>query len=53
MSRKIERLIDKHNEGMESGKIPKPDLKLVITAGKTGYRRPDAVFVIPSGCLRD
>ena len=50
---KIERLIDEHNEGRESGKIRKPDLKLVITAGKTGYRRPDGVFVIPIGCLRD
>ena len=50
---KIERLIEEHNEGRETGKIRKPDLKLIITATKTGYRRPDGVLVIPIGCLKD
>ena len=30
-----------------------PDLKLVITGTKYGYRRDDGVFVIPIGCLKD
>ena len=50
---KIEKLIEEHNEGRENGKIRKPDLKLIITATKTGYRRPDGVLVIPIGCLKD
>ena len=30
-----------------------PDLKLIITGTKYGYRRDDGVFVIPVGCLKD
>lgn len=30
-----------------------PDLKIVITATEFGYLRPDGVFVIPIGCLKD
>jgi len=30
-----------------------PDLKKVITGTQYGYRRPDGVFVIPIGCLKN
>ena len=30
-----------------------PDLKLVITATKYGYKREDGVYVIPIGCLKN
>ena len=48
----LERLIKKHN--LESKiQIRKPDLKIVITGTKYGYKREDGVFVIPIGCLKD
>ena len=50
---RIENLIRKHNEDEILGRIRMPDLKLIITATKTGYRRPDGVLVIPIGCLKD
>ncbi len=49
----IERLIRVHNETGKGGYIRLPDLKLIITATQYGYRRPDGVFVIPAGCLKD
>ena len=30
-----------------------PDLKIIITGTKYGYRRDDGVLVIPIGCLKD
>ena len=36
-----------------SAKTKVPDLKIVITATEFGYLRPDGVFVIPIGCLKD
>ena len=30
-----------------------PDLKIVITGTKYGYVRPDGVYVIPIGFLKD
>ncbi len=48
---RIESLIEQHN-AENSAEIRKPDLKLVITGGQYGYRRPDGVLVIPIGCLR-
>lgn len=50
---KIERLIDEFNKIEEQCPIRKPDLKLIITATKYGYKRDDGVFVIPIGCLKD
>lgn len=44
---KLESLISK------SGKLRKPDLKIIITGTKYGYKREDGVFVIPIGCLKD
>ncbi len=44
---KLEKLI------IESGKLRKPDLKIIITGTKYGYKRNDNVFVIPIGCLKN
>lgn len=49
----IERLIEEHNKEEVQCPIRKPDLKLVITGTKYGYRRDDGVFIIPIGCLKD
>ena len=49
----IERLIDEYNNRDKQCPIRKPDLKIVLTGTKYGYRRPDGVFVIPIGCLKD
>lgn len=50
---KIERLIIEHNESSKHGKLRLPDLKIVITATKYGYKREDGVMVIPIGCLKN
>lgn len=49
----IERLIMKHNKEDSKSKIRLPDLKLVITGGKYGYKTNEDVYVIPIGCLKD
>ena len=49
----IENLIKKYNEKENRVPLRLPDLKLVITATKHGYKRNDGVFVIPIGCLKD
>ena len=49
----IERLIGEYNKRGNTCPLRMPDLKLVITGTKYGYRRDDGVFVIPIGCLRD
>ena len=48
---KIESLIIAHNNSNPKSLIRRPDLKIVITATKYGYKRDDDVFVIPIGCL--
>ncbi|MDO4842938.1 MAG: DUF4143 domain-containing protein, partial [Phoenicibacter congonensis] len=48
----LQRLIEEHNKKSKS-KIRLPDLKIVVTGSKYGYRRDDGVFVIPIGCLKD
>ena len=50
---KIEELIKKHNEAEPEEAIREPDLKIVLTGGEYGMRRPDGVFEIPIGCIRD
>lgn len=50
---KIENLIKQHNEKERQCPIRLPNLKIVITGSKYGYRRKDGVFVIPIGCLKD
>lgn len=49
---KIERLIKEHND-KNTIKLRLPDLKMVVTGTKYGYLRPDGVYVVPIGCLRD
>ncbi|MCR5565461.1 MAG: DUF4143 domain-containing protein [Clostridiales bacterium] len=49
----IERLIIEHNKKDEQVPLRLPDLKMVITGTKYGYVRPDGVYVIPIGCLKD
>ncbi|MCQ2085167.1 MAG: DUF4143 domain-containing protein [archaeon] len=50
---KIEELVKEHNKTEKQMPIRLPDLKIVITGTKYGYRREDGVLVIPIGCLRD
>jgi len=33
--------------------MKQPSFLMVLTAGQSGYRRPDGVLVVPIGCLRD
>ena len=49
----IERLVKEYNEKETQCKLRLPDLKIVITGTQYGYRRPDGVFVIPIGCLKN
>lgn len=49
----IERLVAEYNEKETQAKLRAPDLKIVITGSEYGYQRPDGVFVIPIGALRD
>ncbi len=48
---RVEELIKRANEKEIQCPIKMPDLKIVITGTKFGYRRDDGVFVIPIGCL--
>lgn len=38
---------------IDKAKMKKPSFLAVITASKYAYKRPDGVFVIPLGCLKD
>lgn len=49
----IESLIKKHNETEKQVPIRLPDLKIVITGTQYGYKRPDGVYVVPIGCLKN
>lgn len=49
----IERLVKEYNERENQCKLRLPDLKIVITGTQYGYKRPDGVFVIPIGCLKN
>ena len=49
----IESLIEKYNEKEKQCHLRIPDLKIVITGTQYGYRRPDGVFVIPIGCMKN
>ena len=48
----IERLVREYNEKNDI-KLRLPDLKMVVTGTKYGFLRPDGVYVVPIGCLRD
>ena len=47
----IERLIREHNVTEKQVPLREPDLKIILTGTKYGYRRDDGVYVIPIGCL--
>lgn len=49
----LENLVKKYNEKERQCKLREPDLKIVITGTQYGYKRPDGVYVIPIGCLKD
>lgn len=49
----IESLIKQHNEKEAQCPIRLPNLKIIISGVKYGYRREDGVFVVPIGCLKD
>ena len=49
----IEKLVREYNESEKQCKLRLPDLKIVITGTKYGYKREDGVFVIPIGCLKN
>ncbi len=49
----IENLIKQHNKKEAQCPIRLPNLKIIISGVKYGYRREDGVFVIPIGCLKD
>ena len=39
---------------IDTTRMPKPSFMMVLTAvGQYAYQRPDGVFVVPIGCLRD
>lgn len=50
---KLEELVKRHNVKEKQVKLRLPDLKLVITGTQYGYKRPDGVYVVPIGCLKD
>ena len=49
----IENLVKKYNSQERQCPLRIPDLKIVITGTKYGYRRPDGVLVVPIGCLKN
>lgn len=49
----IEKLVEEHNKTEKQCLLRAPDLKIVITGTQYGYKRPDGVYVVPIGCLRD
>ncbi len=49
----IERLVSAYNRSEKQCKLRLPDLKIVITGTKYGYKRDDGVFVVPIGCLKN
>jgi len=50
---RIEKLIKEHNKKEQQVPLRLPDLKIVVTGTKYGYRRDDGVFVIPIGTLKE
>ncbi len=49
----IENLIKEYNKKEKQFPLRVPDLKIVITGTKYGYKDENGVFVIPIGCLKD
>lgn len=38
---------------VDTEKVGEPSFLMVVTGGEFAYRRPDGVFVVPLGCLKD
>lgn len=49
----LKRLIVEHNKAEKQNPIREPDLMMIVTGGKYGYRRQDGVYVVPIACLKD
>lgn len=49
----IEKMLIQHNKIEKQVQIKIPDLKIIITGTQYGYKRPDGVYVIPIGCLKN
>lgn len=49
----IEKLVEEYNKTEKQCLLRAPDLKIVMTGTQYGYKRPDGVYVVPIGCLRD
>lgn len=47
------RLIRERNSKERQTPLREPDLMIVLTGSEYAYRRPDGVFVVPIGCLRN
>ena len=50
---KIKDLVREYNKTEKGPKLREPDLLIVITGTEMAYRRPDGVYVVPIGCLKD
>ena len=50
---KIKQLVKEYNKTEKGPKLREPDLLMVITGTEMAYKRPDGVFVVPIGCLKD
>ncbi len=40
-------------EKVDTDKMNQPSFLMVMTAGQFAYRRPDGVYVVPIGCMKD
>ncbi len=49
----IEALVKEYNKKEKQAPLRLPDLKLIITGTQYAYKRPDGVFVVPIGCLKN
>ena len=49
----IERLINEYNKKETQCPLRLPDLKIIVTATKYGYKDDNGVFVIPLACLKN
>jgi predicted AAA+ superfamily ATPase len=43
----------KLKDRVDAKKMGDPSFLMILTAGEYGYRRPDGIYVVPIGCLRD
>ena len=49
----IQALVEQARQNDPQRALRPADLLMVITGGQYAYRRPDGVYVVPIGCLRD